>query len=164
MSAKVWQIAPPGYMGPGELVLHMVQANKFNAGWLSTVLDRQDQPFGTNFDLDPMYAGLVGSWNKLSELNLAAARSGLAKFQSLGQLVDAWDLSRVKSRKVLASIAEDNHNLVVEHPLISLDVEVLPMVCQELFIRYSDHCAGLIAQQLLSLGAIDRVPFMFGRT
>lgn len=156
---SLWQASPESYLGPGEIVVHLIQANKFNTRWIQHILQARREPFG----LEDIYRNVVRSPEKLYELNLRAAQTSLPKFQTLSQLTAAHAVSRGKTREVLMGIPEDLYDVEVSHPLIELDAKLLGEAGVELFVRYADYCAGQIIQLLLAHGYYKKGLLPFGR-
>jgi|GEM_PF-5742365 len=154
---EIWNVSPSGFMGPGEIIIHLIQAGKFNCALMRHHMDSPKEMFG----LPAVYLPTVNSRHALHQFNVESARKSLSNFQTLEQLRLSFVSHRVKVRGVLASIPRVMENAEVTHPLVRLRTKTMFDVCAELFVDYTTICAGQVTQLMNERGFNYRFPISF---
>lgn len=162
---RLWREQPEGMFGPGELILHHIQSERFGAGAIATLAQGEelqlDEPFASIAAIEDRSERMA----RLRELNLNAARAGLSKFSTLNELVDRWEMNRQENvRAALSRIRPPLWNDVITHPLIpGMTCDVATM-CFLLFLAHPYYHVGQGTTLMKVRGESNSVPFIFGVT
>ena len=158
----LWREQPEGMFGPGELILHHIQSERFGAWFVPLMAN------GEELVLQEPFASVAAIENpdermtRLRELNLKEARARLAKFDSLYSLEERWRINRTAVRNSLASIRPPLWDQVIVHPLVpGLSCDVATM-CFLLFLAHPFYHSGQATTLMKVRGHNENVPFIFG--
>lgn len=158
-----WRKTHQHWFGPGELVVHLAQAERFNISWIKQAL-RGNGEITLPPVFDPIRAetNLCEKWNQLRVLNLVAARTKLEEFDTVTELHRWWKESRTATEIALQQITPDKLDAPIQHPLDPSIEGPCLVVCAQLFIGHTYYHCGQVTQQMKKICTHYKAPVIIG--